>query len=107
MGKGRASGVYLSTTQGYGRLMPPWPELTAPVGKAEGPMMKQQGVHFRNFRTGLAIVNPTAAQVAVELDSAYTYTDCYGAAIGAHVVLSNSSGPIMLRKAHVEGLALR
>ena len=102
MGKGHASGVYISTTQGYGRLMPAWPELTAPVGIAEGPMMKQQGVYFRNFSTGLAIVNPTDVEVAVELDSAYTYTDCYGATVGTHVVLSNSSGLVLMRKAQLQ-----
>ena len=98
MGKGSASAVYISTTQGYGRLLPAWPELTAPVGKAEGPMAKQQGVYFRNFTSGLAIVNPTAAGVTVELDGAYKYTDCYGATVASPVVLSNSSGLVLLRK---------
>ena len=45
MGKAQASGVYISTTQGYGNLNPgasEWPELYAKVGHALGPMAKQQ-----------------------------------------------------------------
>lgn len=101
MGKNQASAVYISTTQGYGHLMPirRWPELTAPVGVAIGAMGKQQGVYFRNFTTGLAIVNPTNISATINLDSAYDYTDCYGAMVAAvnHVMLAQS-GAVLLRK---------
>ena len=85
MGKNQASAVYISTTQGYGHLMPiqQWPELTAPVGQAMGAMAKQQGVYFRNYTKGLAIVNPTNVSATVDLDPSYDYTDCYRAKVTA------------------------
>ena len=60
-----------------------WPELTAPVGQAMGAMAKQQGVYFRNYTKGLAIVNPTNVSATVDLDPSYDYTDCYGAKVTA------------------------
>lgn len=107
MGKNQASAVYISTTQGYGHLMPiqDWPELTAPVGKATGPMAKQQGVYLRNFTTGVSIVNPTNVSAAISLDSSYDYTDCYNVTVTtaeSYVMLANS-GAVLLRSPKQRG----
>jgi hypothetical protein len=61
-----------------------------------------QGAYFRNFSQGLAIVNPTAAAVTVDLDAAYAYTDCYGAAVkAAGVHMGNQTGLVLLRAKRV------
>ena len=55
-------------------------------------------MYFRNFSRGLAIVNPTAAAMTVNLDAAYVYEDCYGAAVqAAGVQMGNQTGLVLLR----------
>ena len=64
-----------------------------------GAMAKEQGVYFRNYTTGLAIVNPTNVSAMVGLDEAHAYTDCYGVAVQpAGMVVPAESGAVLLRQ---------
>ena len=97
MGKENASGVYISGEQGYGEVMPQWPELGAKIGRPLGAMHrhKPSGVYLRNYSSGLAIVNAANRSATVRVESGYT--DCYGAAVPAALSMGPQTGAVLLR----------
>lgn len=96
MGKGAASGVYVSTSQGYGGDN--WrPEYTAPIGRPQGAMTSAQGVYWRTFSGGIAVANPSATvSHTVTLPAGATYHDASGNAVSGKVSLAAHSGIVLL-----------
>eukprot|EP01079_Euglenida_sp_SAG-EU17-18_P007061 gene7061-6697_t len=100
LAKGNASAMFLSGVQQYGTLMPPWPELTVPIGTPTSPAVPpagQGGAWRRDHTNGTVLVNAQpSASATVQLDPARCYAHPNSTRLSGHsVTLPNATAAIL------------
>jgi hypothetical protein len=97
MGKEHAAGVFTSGVQQYGIDL--WrSEYGAAIGAPCAAMQSTQGAYARSYKTGVAIVNPSASSVTFTLPAG-TFTDLHGTVAGSTVTLGATSGIVLIASA--------
>jgi hypothetical protein len=94
MSKEHASGIFISGVQQYGYDLYR-PEYGLAIGTPCGAMQKTQGVYTREYKHGLAIVNPTTNAVTFTLPTG-TWQDSFGNSVGASVQMAVDTGLVLL-----------
>lgn len=94
MSKEHASGIFISGVQQYG-YDNYRPEYAVALGTPCGAMQNTQGVYTREFKHGLAIVNPTTAAATFTLPAG-TWQDSFGKPVGASVPMPVDTGLVLL-----------
>ncbi|MBE3561275.1 MAG: hypothetical protein IMW89_18955 [Ktedonobacteraceae bacterium] len=96
MAKDHLSAIFISGNQQYGRDMS-HPEYDAQIGVPTTDMYQDQGVYWRKYSKGLAIVNPSAND-SFTVNLSGNYVDLYGKAVGKNLSLGAHSGIVLLKK---------
>lgn len=97
MSKEHSSYIFISPPQSYGtdrRL----PEYNADIGLAISEMYQDQGVYWRKFSNGLAVVNPSSTTPTSVTLPTGSYKDIYGKAVNSPLTLNVHSGLVLLKK---------
>ena len=95
MSKEHASALYVSGVQQYGADM--WrPEYASAIGTPCGAMQSTQGIYVREFKTGIAVVNPSAQGASYTLPSG-TFVDEKGQPVTSPLVLGAHAGALLLQ----------
>ena len=100
MAKDHLADLFYNGTQSYGSDMR-HPEYNAQIGMPTTDMFQSQGVYWRLFSNGLALVNPSSSQtytITLQLPDLHlpAYQDLYGQPIGQTVTLQPHSGLVLL-----------
>lgn len=96
VGGSRSNDLTFVYRYGNTTFMPDYAKLN--VGSASNPMYLSGGVYWRNYTTGLAIVNPTSSSITVTIDGGdITYVDVNGMQYtqGTSVTLDPKSGLVL------------
>jgi hypothetical protein len=102
MAKDHLAYLFYNGTQAYGSDMR-HPEYSAQVGIPTTTMFQSQGVYWRLYSNGLALVNPSSSQtytVTLQLPDLHlpAYQDLYGQQVGQTVTLQPHSGLVLLNQ---------
>jgi hypothetical protein len=95
MSKEHSSALYVSGVQQYGADM--WrPEYASVIGPPCGAMQSVQGVYVREFRTGIAVVNPSNASASYALPGG-SFVDEKGTPVSGSVALGAHAGVLVIQ----------
>jgi hypothetical protein len=97
MCKQRMAMIYFAPIQHYGYDMK-IPQLNAQIGDPLSEMYTSQGVYWRDFTGGEAVVNPGDNAANITLKAAKSYTDLFGQPVSRTLSLAPHAGEVLLAK---------